>query len=174
MDLKDCFYLGKIGRPRSFRGEVNFIFDNDTPELYLDMKELLVLVGKKLVIYRVDHISLKNNGQGIIKFKGFNSKVDVDRIKNFEVYLSNEYLPELDEKDYYIHDLVGCMVIDENLGEIGTVREVNIATAQRLLMIGDEINEKIVPLIDQFVLDINKTEKIIKTNLPEGLLDLNE
>ena len=174
MNLKDCFYLGKIGRPRSFRGEVNFIFDNDTPELYLEMKELLVLVGKKLVTYKVEHISLKNNGQGIVKFKGFNSKEDVDRIKNFEVYLSNEYLPELEEKEYYIHDLIGCIVIDEKLGEIGIVREVNIATSQRLLMIGEEINEKIIPLIDQFIMDVNKTDKIIKTSLPEGLHDLND
>jgi len=174
MDLEDCFYLGKIGRPRSFRGEVNFIFDNDTPQLYVDMEELLVLVGKKLIPYKVDHINLKNNGQGIIKFTGFDSKEDVDRIKNFEVYLSNKYLPELEESDYYIHDLVGCTVIDNKLGEIGIVREVNIQTAQRLLMIGEENNETIVPLIDEFVTDINKTTKIIQTNLPEGLIDLNE
>ena len=174
MNLKDCFYLGKIGRPRSFRGEVNFIFDNDTPELYVDMKELLVLVGKKLVTYKVEFISLKNNGQGIIKFKGFNSNEDVDRIKNFEVYLPNKYLPKLDEKDYYIHDLVGCNVIDENFGEIGIVREVNTATSQRLLMIGEERNEKIIPLIDQFVINVNKSEKIITTSIPEGLIDLNE
>lgn len=174
MELKDCFYLGKIGRPRSFRGEVNFIFDNDTPQLYVNMKELLVLVGKKLVPYKVDHISLKNNGQGIIKFKGFNSKEDVDRIKNFEVYLSNEHLPELAEEDYYIHDLVGCTVIDEQIGEIGIVREVNTQTAQRLLMIGEEHDETIVPLIDQFVIKVDKTAKTIQTNLPEGLIDLNE
>lgn len=174
MDIKDCFYLGKIGRPRSFKGEVNFIFDNDHPEDYVDQKELLVLVGKKLIPYKVDRISIKNNGQGIIKFKGFNSEADVNRIKNFEVYLSNEFLPELDEQDYYLHDLVDCLVVDEKLGELGRVREINDQTAQRLLMIGEEHDEIIVPLIDQFVININKADKLIKTNLPEGLIDLNE
>ena len=41
-------------------------------------------------------------------------------------------------------------------------------------MIGEERNEKIIPLIDQFVINVNKSEKIITTSIPEGLIDLNE
>lgn len=174
MELKDCFYLGKIGRPKSFKGEVNFIFDNDCPEDYLEVKEFLVLVGKRLVPYAVESMSIKNNGQGVIRFKGFKSDEDANRIKNFEVYLPNELLPELDEEDFYLHDLVGCVVIDEVIGEIGIVREVNDQTAQRLLFIGEEHHEKIVPLVDHFVKEVNKKDKIIRTNLPPGLLDLND
>ena len=38
----------------------------------------------------------------------------------------------------------------------------------------EERNEKIIPLIDQFVINVNKFEKIITTSIPEGLIDLNE
>ena len=133
-----------------------------------------VLIGKKLVSYPFERYQLNQKGNAIATFEGFTSSDDVNRVKNMSLYLSKELLPILEEEEYYLHELVGCTVIDEKEGEIGLISEVNTQTAQTLLFIGEEPNEKIIPLVDEFILEMDKKSKVLKVDLPEGILDLND
>ena len=174
MTVDDCFYFGKIGKPKGFKGEVNIIIDKDAPFVPPKLDAVEVLIGKKLVSYPFERYQLNQKGNAIATFEGFTSSDDVNRVKNMSLYLSKELLPILEEEEYYLHELVGCTVIDEKEGEIGLISEVNTQTAQTLLFIGEEPNEKIIPLVDEFILEMDKKSKVLKVDLPEGILDSND
>ena len=37
----NCFYFGKIGKPKGFKGEVNIIIDKDSPITPESLKEII-------------------------------------------------------------------------------------------------------------------------------------
>ncbi len=174
MKLSDCFYFGKVGKPKGFRGEVNIIIDKNTPISPKNLNEIYILIGKNLVSYPLLYFKISPKGNAIGKFKGMTSDVDVNRIKNFSIYLSKEILPVLKDNQFYLHELVGCVVIDKTFGKVGVINEINNQTGQTILFVETQNNEVVIPFVDDFIVDINTSKKEVNLDLPNGIIDLNE
>ncbi len=174
MKVEDCFYFGKIGKPKGFKGEVNIIIDRDSPTKPNSLDEVFVLIGKKLVPYPFIQFKLTPKGNALARFEGLNSDLDVNRIKNLSLYLPKSILPVLDRDDYYLHDLIGCKLIDQSLGYIGLINEVNSQTAQKLLFVDTNKEEIVIPFVDDFIVKIDIISKEVTLDLPKGIVDLNE
>ena len=174
MKLSDCFYFGKVGKPKGFRGEVNIIIDKNTPISPKNLNEIYILIGKNLVSYPLSYFKISPKGNAIGKFEGMTSDVDVNRIKNFSIYLSKEILPVLKDNQFYLHELVGCVVIDKTFGKVGVINEVNNQTGQTILFVETQNNEVVIPFVDDFIVDINTSKKEVNLDLPNGIIDLNE
>ena len=100
--------------------------------------------------------------------------MDVNRIKNLSIYLSKEILPALKDNEYYLHDLVGCVIIDKTFGKVGVINEVNNQTGQTILFVETQNDEIVIPFVDDFIIDINTSKKEVNLDLPKGIIDLNE
>ncbi len=174
MKVEDCFYFGKVGKPKGFKGEVNIIIDNDSPIEPEALDSVYVLIGRKLVSYPLSHYKLNPKGNALGKFEGLNSDDDINRIKNLSLYLPKEMLPELDSEEFYMHELVGCTLFDKQKGEIGEITEINNQTAQTIMFVEYQNEEIIIPFVDDFIVEINTDEKKVVFDLPEGIIDLNE
>jgi 16S rRNA processing protein RimM len=175
MQVNDCFYIGKIGKPKSFKGQVFVRFDADNTAYFSELNSFFLLVaGKKLVEYPIEAFEFKNESTGIVKFQGINNQEDADRIKNTEVYIPEAIVKANDDEGVYLHELIGFTVVDNDLGEIGKVESVNDNSVQTLLIVKHLYTEHIIPYVDAFVTEVDTENKTIHTNLPEGLLDMNE
>ena len=63
-------------------------------------------------------------------------------------------------------------VLDLSLGNIGKVKEVNDQTSQPIIVVNDGLNETMIPLVDDFLIQINRDKKTLTFDLPEGLTTL--
>ena len=70
--------------------------------------------------------------------------------------------------------LVGYMVKDEEAGDIGVVEEFMDIPKNPCLSINNGNNKIIIPCQEEFIVKINHQKKIITTQLPEGLINLNK
>jgi 16S rRNA processing protein RimM len=81
-------------------------------------------------------------------------------------------LPELNETEFYDHEIMGFQVIDVNEGGIGLAQQVIDLSSNPLLQIDWDGKEVLVPLFKGLVKRVDRNSKELLVELPPGLLDL--
>ncbi len=172
MRKEDCFYLGKIVRKHSFKGEVVAKLDTDEPELYTKLESVFVALGNDLVPFFIEESLLQKGNQLRIQFEDVVSEEDADAILGSELYLPLEFLPKLTGNKFYFHEIIGFDIEDVNYGYVGVITGVNDASAQPLFEVNANGVEVFIPMIDDFIKKVDRTTKKIVVDAPAGLIDL--
>lgn len=172
MRKDDCFYLGKIAKKFSFKGEVLIYLDTDEPELYENMESVFVEFNKNLVPFFIEHSALHKNDFLKVKFEDVDTESDADEIMGCEIYLPISMLPKLEGNKFYFHEVIGFEIEDQRLGVFGKIVSINDSAAQPLFEVINGDVEILVPMIDQFLVKIDRENKKVVMNLPEGLIEM--
>ncbi len=172
MRKEDCFYLGKIARKHSFKGEVVLYLDTDEPELYINLESVFLAFGAELVPFFIEKSSLQKGKLLRVKFEDINSEFDADELIGSEIYLPLSFLPKLSGTQFYFHEVIGFQVEDINYGSVGVIEQVNDATAQPQLVVNRGNSTIFIPAIDAFLRKIDRINKKVLVETPEGLIDL--
>jgi len=168
---EDCFLVGWIVRKHGFKGDVIIKLDTDVPEQYEDLESIFLAQGEDLVPYFFERSSFTNKGFMKVHFEGVDTEADADMIMKSELYLPLEFLPELDDDAYYFHEIVGYDVVDVKHGNIGNVKLVDDGNAQTMLIVDNDGTEIMIPM-DAMVKKVDKKNKTVEIETPDGLLDL--
>jgi 16S rRNA processing protein RimM len=172
MTKNDCFQLGKITKTHGLKGEVIVWLDVDFPEEYEEMDSVFLDVKGELVPYFFEELQLKGK-KSIAKFENINTFEAAQAIVNLDMYLPLDTLPDLDDDQFYYHDVIGYKVFDENSNQmLGEVKAIYEAVQQDLIAVMFEGKEILIPIADSIVLRADHTEKQIVVSLPDGLLDV--
>jgi 16S rRNA processing protein RimM len=114
-----------------------------------------------------------------IKFKNINDRNSAEALKGLELYISSEaFVSEPGEK-IYLGELEGFHVMHgaskDSSAVIGLVTGFSSNGPQDILILNNkEGGEILIPLVKEFILEIDFKQKKIFMNLPEGLLSVNE
>ena len=169
---EDCFYVGKIVKKYSFKGELLIKLDSDDPEIYEDMDSFFVDLRNNLVPFFIESSQLHKSELLRVKFEDVETEQDADALLKCDLYLPLEFLPKLDDDKFYFHEIIGFEVEDVNFGKVGIVKSINDATAQALFEIDRDGIEILIPMNDDFIKKVDKKNKVILLETPEGLIDL--
>ncbi|PNQ75102.1 16S rRNA processing protein RimM [Hanstruepera neustonica] len=172
MKKEDCFYLGKIVKKYSFKGELLIKLDTDEPELYENIDALFVDLRNNLVPFFIESSQLHKSDLLRVKFEDVDAEADANALIKCDVYLPLEFLPKLEGDKFYFHEIIGFKVIDKSRGNIGVIKSVNDSTAQALFEIDHGGKEILIPMNDEFIVQVDKVKKEILVDTPEGLIDL--
>jgi len=172
MNKKDCFYLGKIVKKFSFKGEVLVKLDTDEPELYENLDALFIDLRNNLVPFFIQSSQLHKSELLRVKFEEVDTEQDADSILKCDVYLPLEALPELEDDKFYFHEVIGYIIEDVHFGKVGTIKSINDSSSQPLFEIDRDGLEVLIPLNDAFIKKVDKKKKLIIVETPEGLIDL--
>src|SRR5699024_9364168 len=172
MRKEDCFYLGNIVSIFSFKGEVLIKLDVDDPEEFLEKESVFDKHHANLIPFFIKSSSLQKSDLLRVRFDSIETEDEVEDILKKDVYLPLSELPELEEDQFYYHEVIGFRMIDADFGEIGKLKEVNSSGPQALFVIDHKGKEVLVPITDDFIEKINKSEQEIHLDLPKGLIDM--
>ncbi len=172
MRKEECFYLGKIVTKYSFKGEVVIKLDTDEPELYKNMESVYVEFGSNLVPFFIEKSSLHKGNQLRVQFEDIYSEEEADAILKCGIYLPLDLLPKLEGNKFYFHEVIGFTVVDTNFGEVGKIVHINDKAAQPLFEIDRDGKEIFIPMIDDFIKKVDRKNKQIHVETPEGLIEL--
>jgi 16S rRNA processing protein RimM len=172
MRKKDCFYLGKIAKKFSFKGEVLVYLDTDEPEMYTELESMFVETNGHLVPFFIERSSIHREKFLRTKFEDMESEEEADTIVGKDVYLPLTMLPTLEGNKFYYHEVVGFDAIDQRLGNFGTILRISDNGVQALFEVQKDEAIILIPLIDEFIIEVNRENRSILFNTPEGLIDL--
>ena len=172
MQKEKCFYLGKIVRKYSFKGEILVKLDTDEPELFTEMESVFVERRKKLIPFFIEESSLHKSELLRVRFEDVTNEDEADALIGAHLYLPLEFLPKLTGNKFYYHEIIGFTAEDVSFGKIGKITGVNDTTSQALFEIERSGKQILIPMIDHFIKKVDRENKIILLDVPEGLIEM--
>ena len=172
MQKEDCFYLGKIVKKYSFKGELLAKIDADQPELYEHLDAIFVQLRNNLIPFFIESSQLHKSELLRIKFEDVDTEGDAEALLKCELYLPMELLPKLEGNKFYFHEVIGFKMIDTNFGDVGIIKAINDSTAQSLFEVDRDGIEILIPMNDEFIEEVNRKNKTITVETPPGPIDL--
>ena len=173
MNKDQCFNLGYVVKSIGLKGECSIYLDVDDAYRYKELESVFIEINNQLIPFFISNINIKQNNFASIKFKQINSIDEIQQIKGCQIYLPLSFLPELDEKSFYYHEIINFQIIDDCAGKIGVINEVQDWGNNVLVVCFNERNKEIlIPLQKIFIKSVDRKNKTIFTCLPEGLVDV--
>jgi 16S rRNA processing protein RimM len=172
MNKDDFFYLGRILKTHGNKGHLLVLLDVDDPGEYTDIESVYLDLQGERIPFFIGEIELRQNRKAIVRFEDVNSIEDAAVYKGVDMYLPARSLPALDEEQFYFHEIIGFAVTDSKFGAIGTLEEVIELPHQSLFRINWNSKEILVPLVDEFITSIDRENRMILIEAPEGLIDI--
>ena len=155
---KGLIAFAKIVGVFGIRGEAKIFLYNRETELLGQWIRVQVFDGKKIT----GELELKLRGAKKIigSIKGITKPEELDALMNLDLLLKEEDLPQLEEDEFYHHQLLGIEARTEDGQVLGTVQEVTQSTVT-IFTISDGSQEYYIPFISERVLSVLPNEYII-------------
>tara|TARA_B100001750_G_C15001023_1_gene347412 strand:- start:159 stop:557 length:399 start_codon:yes stop_codon:yes gene_type:complete len=118
----------------------------------------------------IENLIISTN-RNIIKFKNIDSRDAAEDIRGFEIFLSRKNFPPINDEQYYLADILGFKVYNENNVVIGIVEDVLSLSGNDIIVVREDGKEFLIPLVDEFLMLFDFEDKKIIVNVIEGLLD---
>jgi len=172
--MQEKLRVGTIVTTHGLKGEVKVYPTTDEPERFYDLKKVwLDRSGKmeNMIRLEVENVRFSKN-LALVKFKEYDSIDDVMAIRKGELYVDRADAIPLAEGEYFVGDIIGCRVLDENDAELGTVKEFIETGAHDVMLVKTEGKDLMIPYCDPFIIEKAPEEGYIRVHLIPGLLDL--
>lgn len=174
--MEDFFQVGIIVSPHGVCGEVKVFPTTDDAKRYKRLKEAILDTGREHRPVEIEGVKFLKQFV-ILKFKGFDSINDVEKLRKCPLLVTRENAVPLGRDEYFVADLTGLKVLDEDGTEIGVLRDV-MATGKNDVYVIDldgrkryQAQELLLPAIRQCVLEVDVKAGFIRIHILEGLLD---
>ena len=172
MQKEDCFFVGKVVKKYSFKGELLIKLDTDDPELFLEMESVFVEQHKTLIPFFVEHSQLHKSSLLRVQFEDVYDEATANAMLGTELFLPLDFLPPLEGTKFYYHEIIGFNVTDTRFGDVGVLVGVNDKTAQHLFVIEKLGKEILIPINDLFIKQVDRDNNILGLDVPQGLIEL--
>lgn len=168
----DFFYLGKITKLFGTKGDVVAFLDTDNPENYMALESVFLSMEGELIPFFIESMSPRKGNTAAIHFAETDNTEKASWFINRELYLPIELLPKLSGTRFYYHEITDFEVIDTQHGNIGKVKEVLDYPRQAIISILHEDKEILIPVSDDIITAVDRENKILHIDAPEGLIDI--
>ncbi len=174
MIAKESVYrIGRLGKPHGVKGEISFQFSDDIFDR-VDADYLVLELDGIMVPFFMEEYRFKNDEVALMKFEGVDSENRARELTGTEVYFPRA-LAEADESQLSWAEIMGYNVLDAQSGDVvGTLDEVDDTTVNTLFVVSTPAgNEILIPANNDTIVAIDRKERSITVEIPQGLLEIN-
>jgi 16S rRNA processing protein RimM len=172
--MSDKLYtVGKIVNTHGIRGELKIVPQTDFLEERFEKGSRLIIVTPVGARVPVEVESSRiHKTMVLVKFKQFHEINECEQYKGSTLKVEEQYLADLEEDEYYYHEIIGCTAVTEEGAELGTVTEILSPGANDVWVVrpAGKGKELLLPVIDDVILNVDIDTKTVRVRLMEGLV----
>jgi len=169
----DLIVVARIARTRGLRGEVVADLLTDFPGRFEALESVIAIApdeSRRSLQIEEHWFQAKRI---IFKFAGYDSIDEAKELAGFQLAVPASDRIELPKDQFYEWELAGCRVEATDGKSIGVVREVMRTGGVEILVVaGDTGGEFLIPMAREICVEIDIDKKLVRVDLPEGLLEL--
>ena len=170
--MEDLLQVGIIASTHGVRGEVKVYPTTDDPRRFRRLKEVVLDTGKEKMNLAIEGVKFFKQFV-ILKFKGLDNINDIEKYRQKSLYVTRKNAVRLQRDEYFIADLIGLKVQDEDGKELGTVKDVIETGANDVYEVEMADGKSLLlPAIKQCILNVDVENGTMQVHVLEGLLDL--
>ena len=170
--MEDLLQAGIITSTHGVRGEVKVYPTTDDPRRFRRLKEVVLDTGKEKMNLEIEGVKFFKQFV-ILKFKGLDNINDIEKYRQKSLYVTRKNAVRLQRDEYFIADLIGLKVQDEDCKELGTVKDVIETGANDVYEVEMADGKSLLlPAIKQCILNVDVENGTMQVHVLEGLLDL--
>ena len=163
--MEDIFRIGVITSTHGLKGEVKVFPTTDDVNRFKTLKGCFIRTPKEDIPVEKNTCKFFKN-MVILSFKDFKDINEVEKYKNCDIYVTREDAVPLLEDEYYISDVIGMDVVEENGDMLGKLSDVMQTGANDVFVVSmSDKKEVLIPVIKDCVLDIDYDEGKIVVKL---------
>jgi 16S rRNA processing protein RimM len=147
-------------------GEVYVWRLSDDPMRFAPGARLMHANGREMVV----ESARVHRDRFLVKFAGSDSREEAEMLRG-ELFVRPADVRELGPQEFWPHDLVGCDVVLVDGRSVGPVSSVTGGPAQDLLTVSTSRGERLIPLVQAIVVEVDIGARRIRIDPPAGLLD---
>lgn len=169
--MEQLLQVGIISSTHGVRGEVKVFPTTDDVKRFKKLKEVLLDTGKEQLALQIEGVKFFKQF-AILKFKGYDNIDDIIKFKGKSLFVTRENAVKLKKDEYFIADLIGMQVENEDGTFTGTLKDVIETGANDVYaVLTKEGKEVLIPAIKDCILSIDLERNEIKVHLLDGLLE---
>ena len=155
--------IGGVARAHGIKGEIVIVTHDPDSETLADVKKIYVGGVEKEIV------SARDTQRGwLVLLAGIATRNDAELLQGQVVEVDRDAIA-LDEDEVLLADLVGCAVKTVDGKPWGTIAYVDAGEMQDLLVIHDGQIERMLPLVDLFVKNIDLEARVVTVDPPADL-----
>lgn len=153
------------------KGELVAEILTDFPERFDGLEKVVGVgpEGDRTDLFLEDHWFQKD--RVILRFKRFDSIDLAEELVGLDICVPESEAVELEDDEFFDWQLEGCKVIAEG-SEIGVVTGVMRTGGNENLEVANGERTYLIPFVEAICVEVDLENKVIRAELPEGLLDL--
>ncbi|MBR2524548.1 MAG: 16S rRNA processing protein RimM [Clostridiales bacterium] len=174
--MDELIIIGKICGVHGIRGEVKVYPLTDDAHRFLKLKDCFLSQEdlKKPVTKKVEKARLDKD-MVLVKFEDISDRTIAEGLRGQYISVTRENAAELPEGRYYIVDLIGLEVIDDERGPLGKISDCYETGANYII----EIKRKgkkalLIPYLNAICYNVDIEGGVFRVRLPEGLYEIYE
>ena len=169
--MEPMLRVGVITSTHGVRGEVKVFPTTDDAKRFKTLKKV-ILDGREPLELSIEQVKFFKN-MVILKFKGYDNINDVETWRQRDLLITRDQAVELKEDEYFITDLIGLTVVNEEEAVLGRVKDVLETGANDVYVVeltgGKEL---LLPAIKDCILNVDLEGGRMKVHVLDGLMDL--
>lgn len=169
--MEQMLRVGVITSTHGVRGEVKVFPTTDDAKRFKTLKKV-ILDGREPLELSIEQVKFFKK-MVILKFKGYDNINDVETWRQRDLLITRDQAVELKEDEYFITDLIGLTVVNEEEAVLGRVKDVLETGANDVYVVeltgGKEL---LLPAIKDCILNVDLEGGRMKVHVLDGLMDL--
>ncbi len=168
--MDEYLEIGQIVNSYGIKGFLKVVPFTDDITRFEKLKTVYIQYKNNLEEVEIEEVKFHKN-LVLLKVKGVNTIEDTLKYKNCYLKINRKDAVVLPEDTYFIVDLIGIKVYDQDENNIGTIIDVFPTGSNDVYVVKNELGKQILlPAISSVIKQVDIPNKKMKVNLIEGLV----